>query len=77
MAAAHGIEDSSSRHWSIACGCERTVRICSSGTGPSVSSACLIGITVWPWIDSSSMLYSRSCVSATGPASELSMGSTA
>src|SRR5438105_9898780 len=46
-----------------------------SASGSRATSRCLIGIDVSATIESSCS-QSRSCVSATGPASELSMGST-
>ena len=46
IAVAHGIAASSRLHWSSAAGCERTTRICSSGTFSSPTRQCRICSTV-------------------------------
>jgi hypothetical protein len=51
-ATASGSEASRSRHWSSAIGCERIVRIDSSGTSAGPARQCSIGSTTWPTIES-------------------------
>ena len=63
------------RHWSNAAGCERIARRLSSGTGPRAASTWWIGSTASATIESGARAR-RSCVSATEPASVLSIGST-
>ncbi len=63
------------RHWSSATGCERTIRISSSGTSATPTRKCRIGRITCALIEVAEST-SRSWVSATGPEIELSIGRT-
>ncbi len=75
MAVAQGMAASRRLHWSSAAGWERTTLISSSGTAARPTRQWRIGRIVSSVIESEES-YRRSCVSFTGPESELSIGST-